>query len=105
MAENLPPGTPEPAPAPPTAPRPSTQPAPAPPPAAAVVVSGQKTEREIALEGELNAERSNHATTAKEKKEREVKIAELEDQLRTLRAEPAKKKGRGILDLSEFFEE
>ena len=62
-------------------------PAPANPQAAETVLNGTKTEREIALEGELQkiaAEKEQLAgDLEKEKqttKEREVKIAELEDQ-------------------------
>ena len=64
-------------------------------PAARTVLTGQKSEREIDLESQLKAERETHAVTAREKKERELKIAELEDALNQARhqapASPAKK--------------
>ena len=50
-------------------------------PATRIVVTGTKSEREIDLEAQLKAERDTHAITAREKKERELKIAELEDKL------------------------
>jgi len=67
------------------------------------VLTGQRTERELSLETELETERSSHGKTAKEKKERETKIAELEDELHRLRhpARPAEKKSA----LEEFFED
>lgn len=61
---------PPPAPAPP----PGGTPSPEPPPATEVVLSGTKTEREIALERDL--------------KNRELRIADLEDQNRQLKTIP-----------------
>lgn len=68
---------------------PSGPPAPEParPPAAGAVVQG-RTEHEIELETELDNERKAHATTATEKKQRELRISELEDELRRLREPP-----------------
>lgn len=84
---------------------PAPTPEPAAPPAAEVVLKGKKTEREIQLQAELDSERSSHTKTAKEKKDREVRIAELEDELHKLKsaAQPAPKKS--FLDISEFFEQ
>lgn len=84
----------------PAAPPPTTVDPPG-PPAARVVLTGQRTERELTLETNLEAERSAHAVTAKEKKDRETKIAELEDELYRLRhpARPAKQKSA----MEEFF--
>jgi hypothetical protein len=66
----------EPTEAPPVAPPtpPTQRPPPNPPPAARIVVQGTKTEREVALEVELKA--------------REGRIAELEDENRTLKTPP-----------------
>jgi hypothetical protein len=77
---------------PPAPPAPPEIAAPAPPPAARIVVEGERSEREIDLESELQAERDRHATTAAEKKQREIRISELEDERRTLLAPPAPKK-------------
>jgi hypothetical protein len=55
------------------------------PPAAAAVIDGTKTEAEIKLESELKEERARHDKTADEKKQREIRISELEDELRLLR--------------------
>lgn len=55
-------------------------PTPAAPPAAAIVAAGKRTEREVELEAELEAERAKHASTAAEKKAREIRLAELEDE-------------------------
>lgn len=58
-----------------------------PPPAAAIVASGQRTEREIELESELQRERDRAAgisvelTSEREiRKQREVRLSELEDE-------------------------
>lgn len=73
------PATPTPAPASPPPPdNPGT-------PAARIVATGERTEREIDLESELEAERTSHATTAAEKKAREIRVAELEDELHRLK--------------------
>jgi len=87
-----------PAPAAPSSP--SVPPAPS---AATTVIKGTKTEAELQLEKDLRTERDSHATTAAEKKKREIRIAELEDELRTLRAAqsapaaPAKQ-SRGMME-------
>src|SRR5690242_9342045 len=84
------------------APAPAAPAAPAsPPPAAAAVISGTKTEAELNLEKDLKDERDRHATTAAEKKQREIRISELEDELRRLReiqsARPVPSK-RGMME-------
>ena len=56
-----------------------------PPPAGKIVVTAERTEREVNLEAELAAERASHANTAAEKKQREFRVAELEDQLDQLK--------------------
>lgn len=93
---------------PPTNPAPANPPtpsnAPAAPPAARVVTTGTKTEREITLETDLEAERRTHAQTAKEKKERELRIAELEDELHKLR-EPPRPAPEKKTALEAFFED
>jgi len=78
---------------------------PAPPPASSIVANAERTEREVQLQSELDGERGAHATTAKEKKDRELRIAELEDELHRLRntPQPAAAK-RSLFDVSEFFE-
>lgn len=58
----------------PTSP-PEGQPPPTPPPAAQIVQEGQRTERELALERKL--------------KDRETRLAELEDENRQLKTPPA----------------
>lgn len=63
-----------------------TPPPPAGPTAAGVVLTGTRTEREIDLEAELATERERHATTANEKKAREIRVAELEDELHRLKS-------------------
>lgn len=72
-----------------------------PPPAASTVINGARTEREISLEAELAAEKQTHQQTAKEKKERELRIAELQDELHLLRSAPPRDKKTA---LEEFFE-
>lgn len=85
-------------------PAPNPQDAPAAPPAAEVVRTGQRSEREIALQAELETERESHAKTAKEKKDRETRIAELEDELHRLKQPlPAPARDRKT-DLEEFFD-
>ena len=76
----VPPGPIPPAPVLPPGP---SVPAPAHPPAAAIVIAGTKTVPE--LEAELADERASHARTADEKKDREIRISELEDELFRLR--------------------
>jgi hypothetical protein len=56
----------------------------------------------VHLEAELKEEQSRHTKTAEEKKQREVRIAELEDELHRLK-NPAQPK-KSILDMSEFFD-
>lgn len=81
----------------PTAPTDPTNPAggapvntapPAAPPAAAAVLNGEHSERMAQLEEQLTAANARMVKTEEEKKQREVKIAELEDQLSQLRAAP-----------------
>ncbi len=57
-------------------------PPPAPPPAATTVLQGTKSERELQLEEE-------NQRLAKEKKDREIKIAELEDENHRLKSPPS----------------
>jgi len=70
-----------------------------------VVLNGERTERELSLESDLQTERSSHAKTAKEKVEREKRISELEDELHRLRhpARPAPADRKSALE--EFFED
>jgi hypothetical protein len=71
------------------------------PPAAAAVISGTKTEAEIKLETDLKDERDRHANTEAEKKNREIRISELEDELRRLRdvqSGPARPSKRGMME-------
>lgn len=94
---------------PPNPPANNLPPAPGPggptaPPAASTVINGTRTEREISLEAELNTEKLTHAQTAKEKKDRELRIAELQDELHRLKSAPRpplEKKSA----LEEFFDE
>lgn len=76
-------------------------------PAASAVIAGGKTERELVLEAELEGERQSHARTTDEKKEREIKIAELEDQLHALRnpPEPEKPKSNKVRAFGLRFED
>jgi hypothetical protein len=55
------------------------------PPAARLVVESAPTEREAELERLLAEERRKRAKTEEEKRQREVRIAELEDELHRLR--------------------
>lgn len=71
-------GQPTPPPAPPAT-------TPLPPPVAAVVATGERTEREVELAEELAEERTHHARTASEKKAREIRVAELEDEMHRLK--------------------
>ena len=57
----------------------------APPPAARTVVTATRTEREVELQSELDGVRGELTTTAAEKKERELRIMQLEDELRALK--------------------
>lgn len=79
-------------------------PEPAAPPAARAVLNGPRTEREVSLEAELEAERNSHGKTAKEKKDREVRINELEDELRRLKNPPPPAR-QDRTALEEFFED
>ena len=78
----------DPSPAVPPSPAPPTPAAvhsdPAPPPAATIVLNGQRTEREVQLEQELEATRTRAQSTAEEKKEREKRINQLEDEIHRL---------------------
>jgi hypothetical protein len=67
-------------------------------------MNGERTELERSLETDLQTERSSHAKTAKEKLEREKRIAELEDELHQLRhpTRPAPVDKKSALE--EFFE-
>ena len=68
-----------------------------PPPAAVIVTTGTVSERETNIAAELAAERESHASTANEKKAREVRIAELEDQLRIARGEVTPKPKKSVM--------
>jgi hypothetical protein len=67
-------------------------------PAARIVIEAKRTEREIELQAELDAEKGRHAATNQARIDREKRIAELEDQLHQLKQiqrvepKPAKKK-------------
>jgi hypothetical protein len=69
------------------------------------VVAAERTEREIELQAELDAEITRHAVTAEQKKAREVRIAELEDERRQLLTPPPSppKKAPGMWE--KFFGE
>jgi len=58
-----------------------------PPPAATIVLTGTVTERETNLANELSEVRGKLVKTEEDKKAREVRVAELEDQLRAARGE------------------
>ena len=49
------------------------------------MVTATRTEREVELQGELDGVRGELASTAAEKKERELRIMQLEDELRALK--------------------
>lgn len=70
-------------------PQPVNPPAPGParPPAAGTALAGTKTERELQLEEDLRIKADENARLAQEKRDRETKIAELEDQLDRTRRE------------------
>jgi len=57
-----------------------------------VVVTATRTEREVELQAEIDGVRGELATTSAEKKERELRIMQLEDELRALKTatKPAK---------------
>lgn len=88
---------------------PTPSPAPAAPPAARTVKEGERTERELQLEKDLQAANDREARTAAEKKDREQRINQLEDELRQLKqipkTEPAKKSSGFRLTLLEDEEE
>jgi hypothetical protein len=69
------------------------------PPAAQTVLSGTRSETEVQLQAELDAERTRHAKTSEEKKAREVRVAELEDEMhrfkQSTQGKPAPKIGVG----------
>ena len=71
------------------APTPSVPPAPAPPSAADAVLNGDRTERELKLQEDLQRERTDKEKALAEKKARETKIAELEDQITRFNSSPA----------------
>jgi colicin import membrane protein len=101
MADNPPADPPEPPPPPQDPPGPPAPPSP--PPAAKTVLTGTKTERELALEREV--EQSKTAL-----KQRESRINELEDENRQLKTPPpgpakeAKKKKKRFLEGATFFD-
>src|SRR5688500_8270450 len=77
-------------------PAPTVPPPPAAPPAASTVANGPRTERDLALETELSQVKADlqrvkeqHAATEKEKKDREIRINTLEDEVRRLTTPPA----------------
>jgi hypothetical protein len=80
MADILPPAPA--APEPPAAPASAPAPAAAPPPAAAVVIEGQKTEREIKLEKDLEEARQARLTAETKASYAEDKARQLEERLR-----------------------
>jgi hypothetical protein len=84
--------TPNNAPQPASPPAQPAQPPAEPPPAASAVVTGKKSEREVQLEKELEAERGKL-------REREIKISELEDQNFQLKGSQPKKEKRVRLTL------
>jgi hypothetical protein len=63
-------------------------PPPAPPPAAETVLTGIKSEREIQLETDLQKEREEKQRIESEKKDREIRISELEDENHQLKSIP-----------------
>jgi hypothetical protein len=71
-------------PIPPAQPPGTPTPPPAPPPAATVVQNATKSERELQLETDLESER-------KAKKDREFRVAELEDENHRLKSAPVAK--------------
>lgn len=74
-----------------------TQNAPAAPPAAATVLSGTIDERLVNLQEQLDAARREVASTAQQKKDRELTIAQLQDQLRAA-TKPEPRETRGALE-------
>lgn len=78
-------------------------PTPTPPPAAAIVAAGKRTEREVELEAELEAERAKHASTAAEKKAREIRLAELEDENFRLKQVGIKPAPAASREVTPFF--
>jgi hypothetical protein len=99
---------PEPVPAP-NLPPPPPAPAPAPPPASVRVIEAP-TDRENELAAELEAEQARHARTAEEKKDHELRIMQLEDELRALKqvtpaAPAAPKVRRGPLGVAIYEDE
>lgn len=77
-------------------------PAPAPPPATEVVITGEKSERELRLEEELERERQA-------RKKDQTKLCELEDENHHLKkvvtpsATPARGKNKSAGPISSFF--
>ena len=82
------PAHPSPPPGPPVS---SPAPQPAPPPAATTVLEGTKTERELQLEEDLQKERDDKQRLADEKKDRELRIMQLEDENHQLKSIPTVK--------------
>lgn len=78
-------------------PKPQIQNAPAAPPAAATVLTGTIDERLVNLQERLDAARREVANTAQQKKDRELTIAQLQDQLRSF-SKPAPRDTRGALE-------
>lgn len=58
----------------------------APPPSAQVVAQGTRTEREVSLQAELDAERKRTAELSQTVKDRETQVSKLEDDNRALKA-------------------
>ena len=93
-----PPKPPSEEPPPPAPPAPPPAPPAAPPPAAEVVLTGEKNERELQLEKDLEAERQSRKKT-------ELDNAQLQDEVHRLKSPPApspadpkpRRKKRGIL--------
>ncbi|MDE2100725.1 MAG: hypothetical protein KGL39_26000 [Patescibacteria group bacterium] len=84
-------------PPPPVNPAPSAPPAP--PPAAEVVINGERSERELQLEAELERERSG-------RKKDQTKLCELEDEnhrLKQVPATPARGRNKSAGPISTFF--
>ena len=76
-----PPSEEPPPPAPPAPPSPPPAPLAAPPPAAEIVLTGEKTERELQLEKDLEAERQS-------RKKIELDNAQLQDEVHRLKSPP-----------------
>ena len=78
---------------------PATSTAPAAPPAAQIVACASPDENKIAeLEAQLADTRRTLASTEQQKRDRELNVAQLQDQIRTLTAAPGKKDNRSCLE-------